>query len=259
MKQPALFIGHGNPMNAILNTPISRGWVDWKDSVYKSRNLPKAIVVVSAHWLTQGTKVTFANPPETIHDFGGFPQELFDVEYKAPGDPKLAQTIIESTQFTETHADHEWGLDHGTWCFLKWMFPEANIPILQISIDTTKPFYWHYELARDLSKLREQGVLLVGSGNLVHNLRLYNWKNPEEKLDWAEESNENFKKLIIQRDAKELSKAHAISHSAELAINSAEHYIPALYGLGFGADEERMEFFNDSLESAISMTSFWME
>ncbi|MCC5814863.1 MAG: dioxygenase [Leptospira sp.] len=139
------------------------------------------------------------------------------------------------------------------------MFPNANIPVIQISIDISKPFFRHYELGLELAKFREQGVLLVGSGNLVHNLRLYNWRNPSERLDWAVEADAKFRELIVKRDGAQLSKAHGISHAAELAINSAEHYIPALYSLGFGGKDEKLEFFNDRVDSAISMTSFWIE
>jgi 4,5-DOPA dioxygenase extradiol len=259
--QPSVFIGHGSPMNAIQATEFSRGWVNWGKKMYpESSFLPKAILVVSAHWLTEGTKLTANSHPKTIHDFRGFPQELFQVEYPAPGDPSLSHKWANEFRFTDLEEDHSWGLDHGTWSFLRWIFPEANIPVLQLSIDYKKPFYWHYELAKELSRLREENVLVVGSGNLVHNLSLYNWRNPNEKLEWAQEASETFHKLILSGDAGKLSEGSQISTAAKLAINSAEHFVPILYSMGFSREKEEPYFFNDVVQSALSMTSIsWGE
>jgi 4,5-DOPA dioxygenase extradiol len=254
---PTFFLAHGSPMNAIQDTEFSRGWTELGKKLLSSKyEFPRAILVVSAHWVTEGTYITSANPMKTIHDFGGFPQELFDVQYPAPGSPEIADQVIEKVFFTPIKADFDWGMDHGTWSILKWIFPDANIPVLQISIDGTKPFLWHYEMGQHLSKFRNENILLIGSGNLVHNLGLLNWKNWDEQLDWAVESNQTFKTLIQERDFRKMASAHNISPAAKLAINSAEHYVPALYSMGFGHEEKHLEFFHDKVQSSISMLSF---
>jgi 4,5-DOPA dioxygenase extradiol len=253
-KQPVVFFGHGSPMNAIQETDMSR---KWKELGAEFRlNLPKAVLVVSAHWLTEGTKITENHHPRTIHDFGGFPEELYKIEYPAPGNPKLAKEICSWVQFTSITCDQEWGLDHGTWSILRWVFPEANVPVVQLSIDRRQDFSWYYALGNALSNLREQGILLVGSGNLVHNLALLNWQNWNEKPEWAVEANETLKSLIRSRNIQELEKGHSISESVSTAINSAEHFVPALFCLGFGSQATNLEFFNDIVQSSISMTSF---
>jgi 4,5-DOPA dioxygenase extradiol len=255
--QPSFFLAHGSPMNAIEDTEFSRGWTDLGIRITNSSNgIPSAIVVVSAHWLTEGTYITCANPQKTIHDFGGFPQELFNVQYPAPGAPEIAHKIIEELKFTSIKEDFDWGMDHGTWSILKWIFPDANIPVLQISIDRTKPFLWYYEMGQELAKFKKDNILFIGSGNLVHNLGLLNWRNWDEQLDWAIESNQTFKDLIQARDFRKMATAHSISPAAKLAINSAEHFVPALYALGFGHDESHLEFFHDRVQSSISMLSF---
>jgi 4,5-DOPA dioxygenase extradiol len=257
--QPTLFLGHGSPMNAIQDTEFSRGWTSLGEKITSSKTgNPAAVVIVSAHWLTEGTFITKAKAPKTIHDFGGFPKELYNVQYNAPGNPDLADEIASSCKFTKIQTDLSWGLDHGTWSVLKWIFPKADVPILQLSIDATKPMLWHYDLGEELSSLRNKNILLLGSGNLVHNLALYNWSNANEKQDWAIESNETFKSIIGAKDYRRLATAHGISPAVKLAINSAEHFVPSLYILGFGKHEPHVEFFHDKVESSLSMLSFQM-
>jgi 4,5-DOPA dioxygenase extradiol len=256
---PTFFLGHGSPMNAIQDTEFSRGWASIGEKIGLSKSgKPSSVVIVSAHWLTEGTYITKSSNPKTIHDFGGFPKELYEVEYKVPGNPDLAEEIAHTCKYTKIQTDLNWGLDHGTWSILKWIFPSADVPVLQLSIDATKPLLWHYELAAELSSLRKKNILLLGSGNLVHNLALLNWKNMDEKLEWAVESNETFKSIIASKDHRRLATAHAISPEAKLAINSAEHFVPSLYTMGFGKDESHIEFFHDMVQSSISMLSFQM-
>ena len=178
---PTLFVGHGSPMNAIEDNEFSARWRQMGTEITK----PKAVVCVSAHWLTRGSQVTAMNNPRTIHDFGGFPKALFDAQYPAPGSPELATDIVDLMKTTNVHLDHEWGLDHGTWSIVKQMYPDANIPVLQFSIDYTKPAQYHFELAKQLLALRKKGVLIIGSGNMVHNLGILDWRNPNSGFDWA--------------------------------------------------------------------------
>jgi 4,5-DOPA dioxygenase extradiol len=189
-KMPLLFVGHGNPMNAIEDNEYSNKWKTLGNELPK----PQAILCVSAHWETRGTFVTAMQKPKTIHDFGGFPQELFNVEYPANGSPMLAKQIKEEVKNTIIGLDETWGLDHGCWSVIKRMYPNADVPVLQLSIDYTKPAQYHYDLAKELASLRNKGVLIVGSGNMVHNLGMVNWQNPNGGYDWANEMNSTFKK-----------------------------------------------------------------
>ncbi len=249
---PVLFVGHGSPMNAVEENEFTRGWASMADGVPK----PKAILVVSAHWQTKGTAVTAMEQPRTIHDFYGFPQALFDVQYNAPGSPAFAAEVRQLVKKAELHLDHEWGLDHGTWSILKHIYPAADVPVLQLSLDYTKPPQWHYELAQELGKLRQKGVLVVGSGNIVHNLRLLNWQNPDVAFDWAEEVNNRVKQQIITGDAEPLIKYEQLAKSASMAIPTPEHYLPLLYTLGLRQEQEPVQFYNDKLQlGAISMSS----
>lgn len=194
-KMPVLFIGHGSPMNAIEDNEFSKRW----QQMGKEIPTPKAVVVVSAHWLTKGTMVTAMPSPKTIHDFGGFPQALFDIQYPAPGSPELATEIQKLITNPAVELDHDWGLDHGTWSVVKHMYPDADIPVLQLSINYYKPAAYHYELAKQLLSLRKKGVLIIGSGNMVHNLRMVAWdklNEPEYGFDWALEMNDIFKNKI---------------------------------------------------------------
>lgn len=250
---PVLFIGHGSPMNGIEDNEFSSKWAD----IGRTMPVPKAVLVVSAHWFTRGTGVTAMNFPKTIHDFGGFPQALFDVEYAAPGDPELAAETASLIKSADVVLDHDWGLDHGAWTILTHMFPEANIPVLQLSMDYTKDPRAHYELAAELYQLRKKGVLIMGSGNMVHNLRMVSWDMMDGGgYDWALEINDKFKELIINNDHKPLMDYQKLGRGALLAIPTPEHYLPLLYTLGLKNDKEEVSLFNDkAIGGSLTMTS----
>ena len=254
-KMPVLFIGHGSPMNAIEDNEFSKRW----QQMGKEIRTPKAVVVVSAHWLTKGTLVTAMPNPKTIHDFGGFPQALFDVQYPAPGSPELASEIQKLITNPAVELDHDWGLDHGTWSVVKHMYPDADIPVFQLSIDYYKPAAYHYELAKQLLSLRKKGVLIIGSGNMVHNLRMVAWdklNEPEYGFDWALEMNDIFKNKISNGFHKELIQYEKLNKSATLAIPSPDHYYPLLYILALQTDNDKVEFFNDkAVGGSLTMTS----
>lgn len=254
-KMPVLFIGHGSPMNAIEDNEFSQRW----HQMGKEIPTPKAVVVISAHWLTKGTLVTAMSNPKTIHDFGGFPQALFEVQYPAPGSPELASEIQKLITNPAVELDHDWGLDHGTWSVVKHMYPDADIPVLQLSIDYYKPAAYHYELAKQLLSLRKKGVLIIGSGNMVHNLRMVAWdklNEPEYGFDWALEMNDVFKNKISNGFHKELIQYEKLHKSATLAIPSPDHYYPLLYILALQTDNDKVEFFNDkAVGGSLTMTS----
>jgi 4,5-DOPA dioxygenase extradiol len=251
-KMPVLFVGHGSPMNGIEDNEFSQRW----RQMAKDIPIPAAVIVVSAHWFTMGTRITAMEHPRTIHDFGGFPKALFDVQYPAPGNSILARETTKLVRKTPVILDHEWGLDHGTWSIVKHMYPEANIPVLQLSIDFSRGPKFHYELAKELSVLRRKGVLIIGSGNMIHNLRMINWHQPEEGYDWAVEMNEKFKKLIVDGDHEKLINYEAMGQAARLSIPTPEHYLPLLYSLGLQDKNEPVSLFNDkTLMGSISMTS----
>ena len=254
-KMPVLFIGHGSPMNAIEDNTFSKRW----QQMGKEIPIPKAVVVVSAHWLTKGTMVTAMPNPKTIHDFGGFPQALFDVQYPAPGSPELATEIQKLITNPAVELDHDWGLDHGTWSVVKHMYPDADIPVLQLSIDYYKPAAYHYELAKQLLALRKKGVLIIGSGNMVHNLRMVAWdklNEPEYGFDWALEMNDVFKNKISNGFHKELIQYEKLHKAATLAIPTPDHYYPLLYILALQTDNDKVEFFNDkAVGGSLTMTS----
>ncbi len=251
-KTPLLFIGHGSPMNGIEDNQFSETW----ENLGRELTPPSAVIVVSAHWFTKGTYVTAMENPRTIHDFYGFPKQLFDVQYPAPGNPALAKETASLIHKTKVELDHEWGLDHGTWSVVKRMFPEAKIPVLQLSIDYTKDPSFHYELARELSSLRKKNVLIIGSGNMVHNLRIMNWNLQESGYDWAVEANTRFKDLITKGDHAPLIKYETLGRSVGLSIPTPEHYLPLLYVLGLKEENDSVSFFNDkTVMGSISMTS----
>ena len=254
-KMPVLFIGHGSPMNAIEDNEFSKRW----QQMGKEIPIPKAVVVVSAHWLTKGTLVTAMPNPKTIHDFGGFPQALFDIQYPAPGSPELATEIQKLITNPAVELDHDWGLDHGTWSVVKHMYPDADIPVLQLSIDYYKPAAYHYELAKQLLSLRKKGVLIIGSGNMVHNLRMVAWdklNEPEYGFDWALEMNDIFKNKISNGFHKELIQYEKLHKAATLAIPTPDHYYPLLYILALQTDNDKVEFFNDkAVGGSLTMTS----
>lgn len=252
-KMPLLFVGHGSPMNGIEDNEFSAQWEKLGSDIIA----PKAVLVISAHWLTRGTLVTAMEKPQTIHDFGGFPQELFDVQYPAPGNPSLAKETSSIIKKTEVGLDHEWGLDHGTWTVVRRMYPNANIPVLQLSIDYRKDPQWHYELAKELGELRKKGVLIIGSGNMVHNLRIMDWQRQDRGYDWAIEINEKFKSLIQKNDHKPLINYQSLGEAAKLSIPTPEHFIPMLYTLGLKEERDEISFFNDKTTmGSVSMTSF---
>jgi 4,5-DOPA dioxygenase extradiol len=250
---PVLFIGHGSPMNGIEDNEFSREWVEQTKTI----PLPKAVIVVSAHWFTRGTFVTAMDFPATIHDFGGFPQALFDVEYSAPGDPQLAAYTASLGKNTAIHLDHEWGLDHGAWTVVRHMYPQANIPVLQLSMDYAKTPREHYDFAKELYALRKKGVLIMGSGNMVHNLRMVRWDMMQGgAFDWAQEINEQFKNHILNQDHERLIDYKKLGSAAMLAIPTPEHYLPMLYTLGLQNDAEESVLFNDkAVGGSLTMTS----
>jgi 4,5-DOPA dioxygenase extradiol len=252
---PVLFLGHGSPMNAIEENKFVHAW----QNLGKTLPRPKAILCISAHYETNGTFVTaMANPP-TIHDFGGFPRELFAVQYPAPGSPALALETKKAISKTIVTPDEKWGLDHGAWSVIKHIYPLADIPVVELSLDYNKSPQYHYELGRELSILRERGVLIIGSGNLVHNLRMVAWDKmdePEYGFDWALKANEIFKRLINDNHHKELINYSSLGSEVRLAIPTPEHYLPLLYTLGLKGDNDTVSFFNDqAVMGSLTMTS----
>jgi len=256
VKMPLLFLGHGSPMNGIEDNIFSNQWKKLAADI----PVPKAVLVVSAHWLTRGTHVTAMPNPRTIHDFGGFPKALFDVQYPAPGDPILAEATSKIITKTTVGLDHEWGLDHGTWTVIRHMYPEANIPVLQLSIDYYKSPQYHYELIQELAELRKKGVLIVGSGNMVHNLGMAAFDRIKEEsygFDWAWEMNDVFKQHISEGDHQPLIQYESLNKSAKLAIPTPDHYYPLLYILGLqDKKNDPVQFFNDkAVGGSLTMTS----
>ena len=252
---PVLFIGHGSPMNGIEDTEFSRRWAQMATEI----QTPKAVLVVSAHWFTKGTQITAMDFPKTIHDFGGFPKELFAVQYPAPGNPLLAKETVELIHSAKVELDHDWGLDHGTWTVVRHMYPDAKIPVLQLSIDYAKGPEFHYDLAKELYSLRKKGVLIIGSGNMVHNLRMVAWDKMNEPgygYDWALQMNDKFKSLITTGDYKPLINYESLGKEALLAIPTPEHYLPLLYTLGLKGNKDKIAFFNDkAVAGSLTMTS----
>jgi 4,5-DOPA dioxygenase extradiol len=254
-KHPTLFIGHGSPMNGIEDNEFSRTWAKFGQEIPK----PKAVLVISAHWLTNGTHVTAMENPKTIHDFGGFPQALFDVNYPAKGSPELAEATSKLITSTKVELDHDWGLDHGTWTVIRHMYPNADIPVLQLSIDFSKPAQYHFDLAKQLKALRNKGVLIIGSGNMVHNLRMIAWdklQEPEFGFDWAIEMNTIFKDKIANSDFQSLINYEKLGAAAKLAIPTPDHYYPLIYSIALQEKQDKITFFNDKLVGgSLNMTS----
>ncbi len=252
---PVLFIGHGSPMNGIEDNEFSKRWA----SIAKEIPTPKAVLVVSAHWFTKGTRITAMDFPQTIHDFGGFPRELYEVQYPAPGNPALAKETSSLLHSANVELNHDWGLDHGAWTVVRHMYPKADIPVLQLSIDYTKDPQWHYNLAKELYSLRKKGILILGSGNMVHNLRMVAWDKldaPEYGYDWALHMNSKFKELIGNNNHKQLINYGALGKEALLSIPTPEHYLPLLYTLGLKNEKEPVSFFNDkAIGGSLTMTS----
>jgi 4,5-DOPA dioxygenase extradiol len=252
---PVLFIGHGSPMNGIEDNEFSRRWAQMGKEIPQ----PAAVLVVSAHWLTRGTHITAMQHPKTIHDFGGFPRALHEVQYPAPGSPELATATQQLITKTDIGLDHDWGLDHGAWTIIRHMYPDASIPVLQLSIDYYQPPHYHYELAGELAALRKKGVLIIGSGNMVHNLRMVAWdklNEPEFAYDWSIEMNELFKKHINDGNHQALMDYEKLSSSVKLAIPTPDHYFPLIYTLALQQKNEQPLIFNDKvLLGSLTMTS----
>ena len=239
---PVLFIGHGAPLYTLEENKYSLAWRKLATSIPK----PKAIVCISAHWLTRGSFVTAMENPRTIHDFGRMDDRLFEIEYAAPGDPKLAKEIAKSLTDLHVEEDHQWGFDHGCWCVTRWMYPDANIPILQFSIDYHKEADYQYEVGKQLAFLREKGVLILCSGNIVHNLRQLRF--PESTTyDWAIEFDELSKNLIAKGDHKSLINYQKLGKAAQLSIPTPDHYYPLLYALGLQRDRDTVSFPTDGI------------
>ncbi len=254
-RMPVLFLGHGSPMNGIEDNEFVRAFKKQGQQLDK----PNAIIVVSAHWETNGTFVTAMQNPRTIHDFGGFPKELYEVQYPAPGHPELAKEISEIVNPTGTvHLDDKWGLDHGAWTVIKHLFPDADVPVIQLSLDYKMTPQQHYELAQQLKKLREKGVLIVGSGNMVHNLRKVDFRKINENYgyDWAIEADSKMKKWILEGNHQNLIDFNKQGKAFNLAIPTPEHYLPLLYTLGLKDEKDNTTIFNDSpLGGSLTMTS----
>jgi 4,5-DOPA dioxygenase extradiol len=247
-RMPVLFVGHGSPMNAIEENEYSRTWQQLGETLPH----PKAILSISAHWEAQGTYVTAMAHPHTIHDFYGFPHQLYEIHYPAPGSQKLVDLVKGSVHSIEVSDDLEWGLDHGTWSVLCRMYPHADIPVVQLSLNRQQPPEFHYALGKELAVLRDKGILILGSGNMVHNLRLISFY--EDNFAWALEYDSMLKEWIEKGQHDEVIHYERHGKAAALSVNSAEHYLPLLYVLGASYPNERVEFFNERvMMGSISM------
>jgi 4,5-DOPA dioxygenase extradiol len=254
IKMPVLFLGHGSPMNAIEENEFVTGW----RNIAKTLPRPKAILCISAHWETKGTFITAMDKPKTIHDFGGFPPELYNVQYPAPGSPELAQEVKNIIKKTEVGLDEKWGLDHGCWSVVKHLYPKADVPVVQMSLDYYQSPQYHYDLAKELSPLRAKGVLIIGSGNMVHNLGLVSWENidkPGFGYDWATEANEKMKMFILSGDYKSLIDYKSQGRAINQSIPTPEHFLPLLCSLALKEAEETVTLFNDkAVAGSLTMT-----
>ncbi len=254
-QMPVLFVGHGSPMNAIEENEFVSGWRE----VGRTLPKPNAILCISAHWETRGTLVTAMEQPPTIHDFGGFPQRLFEVEYPAPGSPELALETQSAVTKTEVGLDHKWGLDHGCWSVVRHLYPAADVPVIQMSLDYYQPPQFHYDLGKELSSLRNKGVLIVGSGNMVHNLQRVAWNKLNEPgfgYEWAIEADEKMKAYIREGDHQKLIDFKLQGKAFDLSIPTPEHFLPLLYILALKAENEKLNIFNDkAVAGSLTMTS----
>ena len=254
-KMPVLFLGHGSPMNAIEENEFVAGF----RNIAKKIPTPTAILCISAHWYTKGTKITAMEAPQTIHDFGGFPKELFEVQYPAKGSPELAQLTKELLLPTDTELNQDWGLDHGAWSVIKHLYPNATVPVIQMSIDYNLTSEKHFELAEKLQVLRNKGILIIGSGNIIHNLGLIDWTNfnkDNHGYDWAKEAHADINNYILNQDFKPLLNFKNHSEAWNLASPTPDHYLPLLYTLGLKNKSEEIYLFNDKfVAGSLSMTS----
>lgn len=254
---PVIFFGHGNPMNALLDNEYSRGWA----AVAAGLPRPKAVLAISAHWYIPATRVTAMPDPQTIHDFGGFPPELYRIQYPAPGDPRLAMHIRELLLPLAVLPDESWGLDHGTWSVLCRVFPRADVPVVQLSIDKTQPAEFHYQIGKRLLPLREKGVLIIGSGNLVHNLHAYAWGRPNvQALDWAVRFEAKTRELLIAKEDAPLIDYASRGHDALLAVPTPDHYLPLLYVIALRQDGDQVRFPVEGFDGgSVSMLTVMIE
>lgn len=249
---PVAFLGHGSPMNTLEQNAFSKAWRSFGAAVPR----PKAVLMVSAHWYTLGTHVTAMPTPETIHDFGGFPQALFDFQYPAPGSPALARRVAQLLQPLKVGLDEQWGLDHGAWSVLAHAFPDASVPVVQLSIDRTQTPQWHYDLAQRLAPLRDEGVLILGSGDVVHNLGIMNWREQTVAFDWAVRFNDLVKSHLAQPDHPALINYERLGEDARLSIPTPEHYLPLLYVAGLQTPQDKVSVLVDGIiGGSISMLS----
>jgi len=250
-RMPAIFFGHGNPLNALLENDYTSAWV----RIGKQLPRPKAILCVSAHWYFPATAVTTSTRPRTIHDFGGFPQELYQVEYPAPGSPELANRVRALLAPTSVELDERWGLDHGTWSVLCHVFPQADIPVIQLSIDETQPPEYHYEIGKRLMGLRDEGILIIGSGNIVHNLHTYAWGSRSvEPFDWAVRFEKQAREILLSGDYAPLIAYETLGRDATLSVPTPEHYLPLLYVMAVSREGEQVSFPVDGVDGgSVSM------
>lgn len=253
IRMPALFIGHGSPMNALESNRFTQKWGELAAEIPR----PIAILCISAHWyINSPTAITAAAKLNTIHDFYGFPQALFDVDYSPLGDVQLCERIVGLIEKPKIQLNTEYGIDHGAWSILKQMYPRADVPVLQLSIDSSKSPEWHYALGQQLSILRNEGILIIASGNIIHNLHLIDWYHPNHGFKWAVRASDKIKQLILQRKDTELFSYDSLGDEVKLAIPSPEHFLPLLYLLGLRDENDGLEFFNDELiMGSLSMTS----
>lgn len=257
-QMPVLFLGHGSPMNAIEENEFVAGFRKISSEIPQ----PKAILCISAHWYTRGTMVTAMDMPKTIHDFGGFPDALYEVQYPAPGSPALAKETAEILAPVVVAQDENWGLDHGAWSVIKHLYPKANVPVIQMSIDYTQPASYHFDLAKRLNSLRQKGILIVGSGNIVHNLGLVDWKNLNKTdygFDWAVEARSKINNWMLDGDFQPIIDYTKQGKSIQLAAPSPDHYLPLVYTLGLKTNNDKIALFNDKLlAGSLSMTSVYI-
>lgn len=255
-RMPAAFLGHGSPMNALETNRFTEAWRSFGASAPE----PRAILVISAHWYIDHTAVTAMAEPRTIHDFYGFPEPLFEVQYRAPGDPELAERVAEIVKPTRVELDRtDWGLDHGAWSVLVHAFPKANVPVVQLSIDARQPLDWHFELGAKLAPLRQSGVLVLGSGNVVHNLRAIDWSKPQAGFDWAERFDEAARAIVGERPSNVASLS---SHpDFKRAVPTPDHFIPLVYIAGLAAAERRSPkvLIDGYAYGSLSMTCFGLD
>jgi 4,5-DOPA dioxygenase extradiol len=252
---PVLFVGHGSPMNAIEDNEFVLSWKELGKSILR----PKAILCISAHWETTGTQVTAMQRPATIHDFGGFPPELYNVQYPAPGSPELAYEVKRIVNSANIELDENWGLDHGAWSVIRNIYPGAKVPVIEMSLDWHLTPQSHYDLGKELAPLRKSGVLIIGSGNIVHNLRMITWDHvnePDYGFDWALKANEMFKNMISNNNHKDLINYSGLGKEVQMAVPTPDHYLPLLYSLALKEENENISFFNDkTVMGSLSMTS----